>query len=234
MRRGVFAQPLLFPLPVEPAPPATAHIHFQKVPSFTLHYSYPSYLYTMHRLNKTLNLALAMLLLSFPALTSSTPPNTPSHPTPSLTFPVNCNSTSFLASLFSFILPGKLNPRSPVETPPTEFLPYPPPKGYVWPPGTSPQSENPQPSEFDPPYGFYTGESNGVSGSESTSQATSHLLDVGLLRLIRAVFPNRNHQRGPYVLRRDLSLSTKTVALWRWAASPLSALQRSHFDTNAK
>lgn len=153
----------------------------------------------MHHLNRTLALTLSILLLFFSTLTSSGSPNTPSHPTPSLTFPDNCHSTPFLASLFSFILPPKLNPRSPVETPPTEFLPYPPPKGYVWPPGTSPQSENPQPSEFDPPHGFYTGESNDVSGSESTSEAASHLLDSGLLRLIRAVLPNRHYQRGPYV-----------------------------------
>lgn len=37
-----------------------------------------------------------------------------------------------------------LKPRRPVETPPTEYLPYPPPANYQWPPGENPGNENPQ------------------------------------------------------------------------------------------
>ncbi|KAI4189057.1 MAG: hypothetical protein L6R41_001724 [Letrouitia leprolyta] len=61
-----------------------------------------------------------------------------------------------------------LEVRAPVETPPTEYLPYPPPPNYQWPPGMTPQNENPQPSEFDPPPGWYTGQTNqGGQGSGS-------------------------------------------------------------------
>ncbi|KAL8841350.1 MAG: hypothetical protein Q9170_000981 [Blastenia crenularia] len=54
-----------------------------------------------------------------------------------------------------------LQARNPVETPPTEYLPYPPPPNYQWPAGETPQNENPQPSENDPPPGWYTGETGG-------------------------------------------------------------------------
>ena len=37
-----------------------------------------------------------------------------------------------------------LKPRRPVETPPTEYLPYPPPDNYQWPPGENAGNENPQ------------------------------------------------------------------------------------------
>ena len=38
----------------------------------------------------------------------------------------------------------ELKPRRPVETPPTEYLPYPPPDNYQWPPGMNAGNENPQ------------------------------------------------------------------------------------------
>ncbi|KAL8713860.1 MAG: hypothetical protein Q9220_002005 [cf. Caloplaca sp. 1 TL-2023] len=59
--------------------------------------------------------------------------------------------------------------RAPVETPPTQFLPYPPPPGYVYPPGTSPATQDPQPTEFNPPAGVYGGASNSGSGQQSSS-----------------------------------------------------------------
>ncbi|KAI4228249.1 MAG: hypothetical protein L6R36_001752, partial [Xanthoria steineri] len=46
---------------------------------------------------------------------------------------------------------GQLKPRNPIETPPTQYLPYPPPPTYQWPPGQNPGIQNPKPSEFDPP-----------------------------------------------------------------------------------
>ena len=61
-----------------------------------------------------------------------------------------------------------------METPPTQFLPYPPPANYQWPPGQGPRDQNPQPSEFDPPPGVYGGynpnsNGNGNAGSSSSS-----------------------------------------------------------------
>lgn len=38
----------------------------------------------------------------------------------------------------------ELKPRQPVETPPTAYLPYPPPANYVWPPGMSPENQYPK------------------------------------------------------------------------------------------
>ena len=62
--------------------------------------------------------------------------------------------------------------RSPVETPPTEYLPYPPPSNYPWPAGESPATETPQPSEQNPPAGWYTGQS-GNSGSNTGGSVAS-------------------------------------------------------------
>ncbi|KAG7009031.1 hypothetical protein G7Y79_00003g008990 [Physcia stellaris] len=56
------------------------------------------------------------------------------------------------------------HPRDPIETPPTEYLPYPPPADYVWPAGQSPGNENPQPSEFDSPGGWYGSAAGGQGG----------------------------------------------------------------------
>ncbi|KAI4234716.1 MAG: hypothetical protein LQ349_003631, partial [Xanthoria aureola] len=62
---------------------------------------------------------------------------------------------------------GVLNPRAPVETPPTQYLPYPPPPTYQWPPGQNPGNQNPKPSEFDPSAGVYG------SGSRNSNQNPS-------------------------------------------------------------
>ena len=76
----------------------------------------------------------------------------------------------FIASLF---------PRSPVETPPTEYLPYPPPPNYSWPPGENPSNENPPPTEFNPPAGWYGGNGNGQGASGSTPDGGSKPLPSG-------------------------------------------------------
>ncbi|KAL8952522.1 MAG: hypothetical protein Q9222_001552, partial [Ikaeria aurantiellina] len=74
--------------------------------------------------------------------------------------------------------------RAPVETPPTQFLPYPPPPGYVYPPGTNAANQNPQPSEFDPPPGVYgSAYQGGNSASQSSSAAPSLRVPV-LLSLL--------------------------------------------------
>lgn len=69
--------------------------------------------------------------------------------------------TTSILNILSAILPR--NPH-PIETPPTAYLPYPPPQKYQWPPGSSPQTQNPQPSEFDSPGGWYGGANPGTSG----------------------------------------------------------------------
>ncbi|KAL8693991.1 MAG: hypothetical protein Q9218_001290 [Villophora microphyllina] len=68
--------------------------------------------------------------------------------------------------------------RDPVETPPTEYLPYPPPPNYQWPPGENPQNEYPQPSENNPPAGWYGGTGQGnpgaVNGNGNTGSGASN------------------------------------------------------------
>lgn len=100
------------------------------------------------------------------------------------------------------ILPARLRrpglfPRSPIETPPTEYLPYPPPSNYPWPPGQSPATETPQPSEHNPPAGWYTGPSGasspgpGGSATSSARPARSTLIPNLLLRTLSWIFPRR-------------------------------------------
>ena len=71
------------------------------------------------------------------------------------------HARSRLTRFLTSVLPGRIYsgviPRAPVETPPTEYLPYPPPPNYNWPAGTSPNTENPPPSECNPPAGWYGG-----------------------------------------------------------------------------
>ncbi|KAL8964392.1 MAG: hypothetical protein Q9183_004480 [Haloplaca sp. 2 TL-2023] len=67
-----------------------------------------------------------------------------------------------------------LKATDPLETPPTQFLPYPPPPNYQWPPGQGPGDQYPQPSEFDPPpgvYGGYNPNSNGNNGNTGSSSS---------------------------------------------------------------
>lgn len=92
--------------------------------------------------------------------------------------PQSTTTTSSLSVLGRLLLRYRhlIHARSPVETPPTEYLPYPPPPNYSWPPGTSPATENPQPSESDPAPGSYTdagvGSDGGSNGQAAlTSQA---------------------------------------------------------------
>ncbi|KAI4119908.1 MAG: hypothetical protein LQ345_000166 [Seirophora villosa] len=67
-------------------------------------------------------------------------------------------------------LKPKLLQRSPVETPPTAYLPYPPPPNYSWPPG--PHTQYPPPSETNAPAGWYGG-APGATGGQGNSGAGS-------------------------------------------------------------
>ncbi|KAL8928479.1 MAG: hypothetical protein Q9208_001713 [Pyrenodesmia sp. 3 TL-2023] len=69
-----------------------------------------------------------------------------------------------------FRLTPKLLQRSPVETPPTAYLPYAPPPNYVWPPG--PHTQYPPPSETNAPAGWYGG-APGSTGGQGNSGAGS-------------------------------------------------------------
>lgn len=50
-------------------------------------------------------------------------------------------TTEFTPLLSKFLI--SILARLPVETPPTAYLPYPPPPNYQWPPGYSPETQNP-------------------------------------------------------------------------------------------
>ncbi len=67
---------------------------------------------------------------------------------------------------------------------PTEFLPYAPPPGYTPAAGCPPASAGTQPSEDNPPAGFYGGSGSGSSGSTSSSAEES---GVGRLNAMGAV-----------------------------------------------
>ncbi|KAL9003274.1 MAG: hypothetical protein Q9188_003833, partial [Gyalolechia gomerana] len=66
---------------------------------------------------------------------------------------------------------ARVQPRSPVETPPTEYLPYPPPPNYVWPPG--PHTQWPPPSETNAPAGWYGGTGTGGQGKSGAGSASN-------------------------------------------------------------
>ena len=94
-----------------------------------------------------------------------TPPTaTPFQPPPSWPLLSRLLISALPASARSAVIP-----RMPVETPPTEYLPYSPPPNYNWPAGENPSNENPQPSEFNAPAGWYggTGQSGGGGGGSS-------------------------------------------------------------------
>ncbi|KAL8780573.1 MAG: hypothetical protein Q9194_000844 [Teloschistes cf. exilis] len=80
-------------------------------------------------------------------------------------------SVKIQAHLQTFVLEGsRPEPRSPIETPPTEYLPYPPPPNYSWPPG--PHTQYPPPSETNAPAGWYGGTGTGGQGNSGAGSAS--------------------------------------------------------------
>ncbi|KAL9584141.1 MAG: hypothetical protein Q9212_002300 [Teloschistes hypoglaucus] len=81
------------------------------------------------------------------------------------------DSVEIQALLQTLILKGsRPEPRSPIETPPTEYLPYPPPPNYSWPPG--PHTQYPPPSETNAPAGWYGGTGTGGQGNSGAGSAS--------------------------------------------------------------
>lgn len=77
-------------------------------------------------------------------------------------------------------------------TPPTEFLPYSPPSGYQPGPGCPPASSGTQPSENNPPAGFYGGSGSGSgSSTQSSSSASSLRCNNPLAKVFGGLFPSR-------------------------------------------
>ena len=97
---------------------------------------------------------------SIPGIPKPTLPTLPSLPTV-VTVPTLPTVTATLP------LPkATLQACTPVETPPTEYLPYAPPPDYTWPPGYTPDNENPKPSEGQaPPGGWAPANNNNGDGA---------------------------------------------------------------------
>ena len=86
-------------------------------------------------------------------------------------------------------------------TPPTEFLPYSPPPGYVPGPGCPPASSGTQPSENNPPAGFYGGSGSSSGSSAQSSSGASSLRGRNLItRILSGLSPGRRAKvgLGPY------------------------------------
>lgn len=78
-------------------------------------------------------------------------------------------------------------------TPPTEFLPYPPPAGYQPGPGCPPASSGTQPSENNPPAGFYGGTGSGSGSTTQTSSTASGLRSNNpFAKVLGGFLPSRN------------------------------------------
>lgn len=120
---------------------------------------------------------LFTITITLPLLTTSIPttnPNQTTNPHPAAP-----------ADLPTSILPHPLIADT-CPTPPTEFLPYAPPPGYTPAPGCPPASEGTQPSENDPPAGFYGGSGSGSSGS-SGSTSSAEVSRAGRVTAMNAV-----------------------------------------------
>jgi len=122
---------------------------------------------------------IALAIIIIPHLTTSAPTN------------ITSATTNILA-----VSPIRLA-ADVCPTPPTEFLPYPPPQGYVPGPGCPPASSGTQPSEGNPPAGFYGGSG---SGSGSTTQSTSSALSLRrtnpISRILGLLLPRRERRRA--------------------------------------
>ena len=102
-------------------------------------------------------------------------------------------------------------------TPPTQFLPYPPPPGYVPGPGCPPASSGTQPSEFNPPPGVYGGSGSGSGSSAETSSPGSSLREWNPFAMIfGGVLPSRKPSRRIGASRfSEEKLDARSGWLWR-------------------
>lgn len=138
--------------------------------------SYSMRLFTLHT---PVGSTIALAIIIIPHLTTSAPTN------------VTSAATNILA-----VSPIRLA-ADVCPTPPTEFLPYPPPQGYVPGPGCPPANSGTQPSEGNPPAGFYGGSG---SGSGSTTQSTSSAFSLRrtnpITRILGLFLPRRDRRRA--------------------------------------
>lgn len=135
---------------------------------------------------------IALAIIAMPYLTTSAPVN------------VTSPATNILA-----VSPVRLA-ADECPTPPTEFLPYPPPQGYVPGSGCPPASSGTQPSEGNPPAGFYGGSGSGSgSSSQSTSSALSLRRTNPVARILGRLLP---HRKAREVMALHLTGSTVSVA----------------------
>lgn len=139
----------------------------------------PSYSMRLFTLHTPVGSTIALAIIILPHLTTSAPTN------------ITSATTNILA-----VSPIRLA-ADVCPTPPMEFLPYPPPQGYVPGPGCPPASSGTQPSEGNPPAGFYGGSG---SGSGSTSQSTSSALSLRgtnpISRFLGLLLPRRERRRA--------------------------------------
>lgn len=114
---------------------------------------------TMPSLPSTATTMLFAITLTLPFLTTSIPMTT--------TISDASNETAGISHHRLAHLPTSIIIADTCPTPPTEFLPYAPPPGYVPAPGCPPASQGTQPSEDNPPAGFYGGSSSGGGSAAS-------------------------------------------------------------------
>ena len=137
---------------------------------------------------------------------------------PYLTTSAPTNSTSPIIKPVLAVSPINLA-ADQCPTPPTEYLPYPPPPGYQPGPGCAPASQGTQPSENNPPAGFYGGSGSG-SGSGSSSQTTSPATSMRgrnpLARVLGRFLAHRKRRRAMALHFEGSTVSVVNVEEMDW------------------
>jgi len=162
---------------------------------------------------------IALAIIAMPYLTTSAP----------------ANVTSSTTNIFA-VSPIRLA-ADECPTPPTEFLPYPPPQGYVPGPGCQSASSGTQPSEGNPPAGFYGDSGSGSgSGSGSSSQSTSSALSLRgmnpIARILGRLVPHRKGQKFMALHFAGSSISVASAEETDWMFDSIRVLGGAVEDHN--
>ena len=148
---------------------------------------------------------IALAIITLPYLTTSAPTN------------VTSATTNILA-----VSPIRLA-ADECPTPPTEFLPYPPPQGYAPAPGCPPASSGTQPSEANPPAGFYGGSGSGSgSNSQSSSSALSLRRTNPIARIWGLLLPHRKRKKAMTLLCAGSTVSVANTEGMYWMFDGMS------------